>query len=98
MSTIVNDDNNNPIQAFDLPTDAAANHTALAISAVSASTAALPEGVYRLQSTVDCHIVQAATALTTHLPMLARQPEYFRICGIVSAIAPSAGTLTLTKM
>jgi len=95
---IYRDENNNPVQAVSLPDDTAANHTALAISAVSASTAALAKGLYRVKSTVDCQVVQAATALTTHLPLAANQAEYFEINGVVSAIAAAAGTLTLTKV
>jgi len=98
MSTLKTDDNNNAIQAFALPDDTAANHTALAISAVSASTAALSEGVYRLSSDVDCQVVQAATATTAHMPLTANQAEYFYVSGVVSAIAAAAGTLTLTKV
>ena len=91
-------DDYNVIQAFSLPDTTAANHTSLIIGAASASTAALPEGVYRISSTVDCHIVQGAPATTSHLPISANQSEYFAINGVLSAIAAAAGTLTLTKV
>jgi len=91
-------DDYNVIQAFRLPDTTAANHTTLTIGAASASTAALLEGMYRISSTVDCHIVQGAPATVSHLPIPANQPEYFAINGVVSAIAASAGTLTLTKV
>jgi len=98
MSVLNKDDNNNVIQAFALPDNTTTKHTALAISAVSASTAALPAGIYRMVSTTDCQVVQGATALTTHMPLAANQAEYFSINGVVSAIAAAAGTLTLTKV
>jgi len=98
MSILARDNNAGAIQAFALPDSTAANHTALAISAVSASTAALAKGMYRVKSTVDCQIVQAATALTTHLPITANEVEHFEIDGVVSAISAVAGTLTLTKV
>jgi len=98
MSLLAIDDNNNEIQAFELPDDTPSNHIALAISAVSASTAALPAGMYRLKSNVDCQVVRAATATAAHLPLIATQSEYFYISGVVSAIAAGAGTLTLTKV
>jgi len=98
MSILRTDENNNAIQAFALPDNTAANHTNLSIGVGSASTTALAAGIYRLSSTIDCQVVQAATATTSHLPLTANQAEYFYVSGVVSAIAAAAGTLTLTKV
>jgi len=98
MRQLKSSNNNNVIPAFDLPDATAANHTTLVVGVVSASTASLPLGMYRFWSDVDCQIVQGVTATNAHLDLTARQPEYFAVNGIVSAIAAVSGTLKITRV
>ena len=90
------------IQAFRLPDATSSAHVSLAIGTVSASTAALPAGMYRFSTDVDCFIVQGTTATTSHMPFKTTDSgEYFYVNtnGVVSAItAAGTGTLRLTRM
>ena len=99
QSILNHDPNGRDIQAFTLPNAAS---VALSVSTTSVSSAALPEGMYRFHTDVDCFVVLGSTATTSNMPFaVANSGEYFYVPenGIVSAITSTGtGTLTLTRM
>ena len=100
MSTIVTDDNRNPVQAFPMPASGQTT-TITTVAAASTASTALTGGVYRVSSSGAVTIAQGATATATDLPLAANMPEYFYVAPgqTVAAYSVAGGdTVSITRV